>query len=65
MDPQMVWDAMDEEDAIVDTHTSLCQVIEPEDDIASYQPKAVEATVKKTSGAKAGWMGFPVYGFGR
>jgi|GEM_PF-2039893 len=65
MDPQMVWDAMDEEDAIVDTHTSLCQVIEPEDDIASYQVKAVEAPVKKETKSKTGWMGFPVYGLGR
>ncbi|NVK20171.1 MAG: hypothetical protein HWE30_15845 [Methylocystaceae bacterium] len=58
MDPQMVWDMMDECDSEVDTHMTLCQSIEPEVDKESFQEKP------KTS-AKRGWMGFPVYGLNR
>ncbi len=57
MDPQMVWDMMDEEEN-VDTHTTLCQSIEPEVEAASFR----DAPKKNVS---TGWMGFPVYGMRR
>lgn len=57
MDPQMVWDMMDEEEK-VDSHTSLCQTIEPETDRDSFKDKG-------QSKSSTGWMGFPVYGMNR
>ncbi|NVJ90817.1 MAG: hypothetical protein HWE34_04125 [Methylocystaceae bacterium] len=58
MDPQMVWDMMDECDAEVDSHTTLCQSIEPEEDQESFKDN-------KQSKISKGWMGFPVYGLKR
>ncbi|WP_167730142.1 hypothetical protein [Terasakiella sp. SH-1] len=58
MDPQMVWDMMDESEAEVDTHTTLCQSIEPEVERESFEEKSA----RKVS---AGWMGFPMYGLNR
>lgn len=56
MDPQMVWDMMDEEE--VDTHTTLCQSIEPELDPTSFKEKPI-------ANKGADWMGFPVYGLNK
>lgn len=58
MDPQMVWDMMDECESEVDTHTTLCQSIEPEADKDSFKEKPAASVGR-------GWMGFPVYGLNR
>ena len=58
MDPQMVWDAMDECEATVDTHTSLCQSLEPDTERKSFKEKPAKQP-------SSGWMGFPVYGLNR
>jgi hypothetical protein len=57
MDPQMVWDMMEEETE-ADKHTALCQSLEPDAD---------KETFKDTGQSKSsrGWMGFPVYGLNR
>ncbi len=57
MDPQMVWDMMEEEQE-VDTHTSLCQSLEPDADPDSFKEKG-------QAKANRGMMGFPVYGLNR
>jgi len=58
MDPQMVWDAMDEED---EASTSLSQVIAP----ATFQDEVLKTPEKKASRSSTGWVGFPMYGAGR
>lgn len=58
MDPQMVWDMMDECENEVDTHMTLCQSIEPEVEKSAFNDKP-------TPKLSAGWMGFPVYGLNR
>lgn len=57
MDPQMVWDMMDEE-AEVDSHTSLCQSLEPDVEKEAFKDKG-------QSKVSNGWMGFPIYGLTR
>ncbi len=58
MDPQMVWDMMDESENAVDTHTTLCQSIEPEVNKESFKDTG-QSTMSR------GWMGFPIYGLDR
>ncbi|SCA57431.1 hypothetical protein MTBPR1_50187 [Candidatus Terasakiella magnetica] len=55
MDPQMVWDMMDECDAQVDSHAAPSASAEPE-----VESEVVEE--KPAKKAATGWMGFPVYG---
>ena len=56
MDPQMVWDMMDECEE--DKHTTLCQSIEPKVEKESFKEEPAAKATK-------GWMGFPVYGLNR
>jgi hypothetical protein len=56
MDPQMVWDAMDEEEAKCDSHRSMSQMVEE---------KSEETPQSKMKRSAFGWMGVPVYGVGR
>lgn len=58
MDPQIVWDAVEEQDETVDKHTSLCQSLEPEEDLK----RCDSTTAAKPFGP---WMGFPVFGLNR
>ncbi|WP_156950714.1 hypothetical protein [Terasakiella pusilla] len=58
MDPQMVWDMMDECEGEEDTRITMCQSLEPAVDKSTFEEEP-----KKPAGL--GWMGFPVYGLSR
>lgn len=58
MDPQMVWDMMDECEVDEDTRPKKCASLEPTVETSSFEEEP-----KKPAGL--GWMGFPVYGLNR
>lgn len=58
MDPQMVWDMMDECEGDEDTRIVMCQSLEPAVESSAFEEKPAKPS-------STGWMGFPVYGLNR